>query len=1182
MSKSLLTDILRAIKQSFSRFLSIVIIVALGTGIFVGIKSSAPSMSETADDYFADNQLMDIRVQSLIGLTAEDVNTIAKIDGVSGVMGEKFVDALVLVNGKPEIDIDGSQISTRAYGINLKKLQEHYYGIQDNNFINKPTLIEGTYPTKNNQCLVDASELSAPESYKIGNYIKLEESSRSDLSGLSVTEFEIVGIIRSPQYVSFERGNSLVGSGKIGTFIYIPDSVFTTDHYSEIYVTVAGADAFEAGSEEYYNHINPIINKIKAVSTNNIETRVNELKKDLPEQIVKAEKDYTEAKKKYDDGLKEAEELIATYQKYVDDPQGSYNEAVKEAAEALGIAESEFNGNSNAYYDAIETYNKNLEAYKNARNLQSEKYKQLTEAKDKYNSAERMLTTAQSSLNTANQFVTSTQSVINSTSSVLTSLEDYQNGKMDDSQLSQILSTLQGINPDLYASIGSLSAVSMATEAIALINPYLEQQKSQLAVYQADVEQKQKELDNYKVQFEQAATVLNNAQLAYNASEAQLNAAYDELESFYNKLEGSKNELSMAQIELMIGKNEVGNDLDMLKSMIANAPSYLQKAKDEYNSIKASGETRLLSAKNKIENAKKLYKNLDTAKWTVYDRTDTPGYASFENALDNIKVLSNIFPVIFFLVAALVCLTTMTRMVEEERTQMGTLKALGYSSSSIASKYIIYALFACLIGSMLGIIIGVYAFPYAVYKAYSIMFTLPPLKFTMPALYIISGTVISLVIALGATIIACAKELKVQAATLMRPKAPKPGKRVLLERITFIWKHLSFTSKVTIRNLFRRKTRFIMTVIGIGGCTALILGSLGFYSSINNLMKKQYDENGISAYDVQFVFAENQTDDSAIMKMLKDDNRITDIMLSSMQSVTGGSERTNSVSDVYLFVPKNSDKLSSFINLQNRTTEEKLTLDDTGAIITEKFAKDTDTQIGDQVCIETADGVTINIPVANITENYAFNYIYLSENLYQYLFQEAVSYNYAIGKIDPAIMSETKTSDTNTTKKSALATELMSYDGINAVAYVSDTANTLNEVIGVLSIIVLIFIIAAAVLAYTVLYNISNINISERERELATIKVLGFHDKEVSAYIYRENIILTIMGIALGMILGIFVHKMLVIYCSVDTVMYVQTLSWYSYLVSAVLTAVFAVIVNIMMHKKMKKIDMVSSLKSVE
>lgn len=301
-----------------------------------------------------------------------------------------------------------------------------------------------------------------------------------------------------------------------------------------------------------------------------------------------------------------------------------------------------------------------------------------------------------------------------------------------------------------------------------------------------------------------------------------------------------------------------------------------------------------------------------------------------------------------------------------------------------------------------------------------------------------------------------------------------------------------------------------------------------------------------------------------------------------MQSVIGGSERTTKTEDVYLFVPKNSEKLSSFVRLNNRISGESLSLDDTGAIITEQFAKNTDTNIGDSIWIETADGKKISIPVANITENYTFSYVYLSENLYQYLFQDAVGYNYAIGNIEQSILDDAKTNNNTATKKAALAAELMSYESINAVAYVSDTVDTLNEVIGVLSIIVFIFIAAAGVLAYIVLYNLTNINISERQRELATIKVLGFHNKEVSAYIYRENIILTIMGIALGMLLGVLVHKLLITYCAVDTVMYVQSLSWYSYLIAAVLTIVFAIIVNLIMHKKMHNIDMVESLKAIE
>lgn len=1154
-------------------------IVALGTGFFVGVKSAGPSMSETAEEYFKSNNLMDIRVQSPIGLTDDDIQTLKDIKGVNGVMGQKFADALILVNGQPEIDIDGSQISTRAYGINLAKLQEYYYGVYDENFINRPTLIEGTYPTKNNQCLVDESALSTPDSFKIGNIISFEADKKTDLSGLAVTEFEIVGIIRSPYYLSFERGNSLVGSGKIGTYIYIPDSAFTTDYYSEIYVSLADSDNYDPFSSEYNDYVNSFVSLIQSVSSANVNKRADSLKQTLPKEIADAEKEYNSSKKLIDDGLKTAENQVKLFQKYVDDPDGSYQDAVNQAANALGIAEDEFNGNSLEYNQAIQTYNQNLQAYKAATAEQKDKYAKWLEANEKYNATANLLTTAQSTVNSTKQLISSTNTVITSTSDVLTSLEDYQNGKLNDDQISQILGTMQAINPDLYASITSLSAVSMATEAIALINPYLTQQKEQLAIYEQDLAQKQKELDEYNKTFEAAAVYLATAKAAFEEADKKLAAAYDQLEAFHTQLQGSQSELSMAQIELMINQNAVSNDLDMLKATIANAKTYLDKAVEEYNNLKRISDTTLVSSYNKIENSKKLYAKLDSAKWNVYDRNDTPGFSSYEGAVNTVSALANIFPVIFFLVAALVCLTTMTRMVEEERTQMGTLKAIGYSNSTIASKYLIYSLFASIIGVALGIVLGIYLLPYAIFKAYSIMFSMPTIVFTFPVIYIIIGTSISLLTTIIASAVASVRELKVNPAFLMRPKAPKPGKRVLLERIRFIWKRMSFTSKVTIRNLFRKKSRLIMTVLGVGGCTALILGSVGLYFSVNNIMKKQYDDGGIAKYDMQIVFDEEQDEESVLMKTLRNDIRIKEMMLTSMISVTGGSDRVEKSEDVYLFVPKNSSELNKYIDLKNRKSGEQITLDDTGAVITEKFANDTDTVIGDKIWIETADGEIFSIPVANITENYTFSYVYLSENLYQYLFQESVDYSYAICTVDDMVFGKTNNNSSNI---SQLTTDLMNYADINAVAFVTDTIDSLNEVINVLSFVILIFIISAGILAYIVLYNLSNINISERHRELATIKVLGFHDKEVSQYIYRENIVLTLIGIALGIGLGVLIHKLLIIFCSVDAVMFVQTLTWYSYLIATGLTVVFALIVNTIMHKKMKKIDMVTSLKAIE
>ncbi len=1182
MTQGLLADMFRTISKTKARFISIIIIIALGAGLFAGIKAAGPSMSFTAEEYFKDNNLMDIRIQSPIGLTDDDVAAVKNIKNVKGAMGCKFVDALVLVNGNPEIDADGAQISARAYSVDLNRLQRYYYGEDDPNFINRPTLLEGSYPTAANQCLVDKSELSTPDSYQIGNVITLEEDAKSDLSGLKVKEFQIVGIIESPYYISYERGNCLVGNGKIGTYIYIPESAFSTDYYSEIYIKTDDGNLDPYG-DEYFNSVDSVIKSVNAVGDVEVSLRAEELGKTLPAQISSAENNYNSAKRQLDAGLKEAEQQIALYQKYADDPEGSYNEAVNKAAEALGIAESEYNGSFGTYQQAIENYNAKLKAYNDAKAKQTEQSKKLAEAQQEYNEATNALSSAQSSVDTAQQLVNSTKSVVDTTSNILTSLEAWQNGQMDDSQLQQVLLTLQTINPSLYQSIASLSAVSMATQAISLINPYLTQQKEQLAAYQEDLTTLNGKLAEYKTQFQAAAVLLDQMTKASDAAEQQLNAAYNELNNFYNQIEGSSGTLTQAQIELMLSKNSVNNDLSVLKTTIASAPAYLERAKQEYNSAKATAEFKLSDAEKKLDKAKELLEKTRTAKWTVYDRSATPGYQSYESAVNNVNVLANIFPTVFFIVAALVCFTTMSRMVEEERTQMGTLKALGYGNASIASKYLIYSALASIIGSTIGIVISIYVLPFAIAKAYSIMFTLPSLKFSFPARYIIFAAVISLLTTLIATVSACVREFKEKPAILMRPKAPKPGKRVFLEKIKFIWKRINFTGKVTTRNLFRKKSRFIMTVLGVAGCTALILASSGLYSSINNIMKMQYGENGISKYDMQIVFANAQNDNSVMMNILRKDSRIKDVMLSSAQSVTGGSDKSKKTEDVYLFVPKSNEKFASFIKLRNRTTGQSLKLDDTGAMVTEKFADDMNVKVGDKVWVEMTDGRRINIPVASITENYAFSYIYLTENLYQYLLQSPVTYNYAIGTVEDAVLDAASAGSSGAQAgKTKLSTDLMAYESVNAVSFVSDAMDALDRVVSVLSVIIVIFIAAAGLLAFIVLYNLGNINISERQRELATLRVLGFHNKEVASYVYRENVVLSIFGILTGILLGIGVHKLLLIYCAVDAVMFVQTLPWYCFLMAAGLTALFSVIVNAVLNKKMKNVNMVESLKAIE
>ena len=423
------------------------------------------------------------------------------------------------------------------------------------------------------------------------------------------------------------------------------------------------------------------------------------------------------------------------------------------------------------------------------------------------------------------------------------------------------------------------------------------------------------------------------------------------------------------------------------------------------------------------------------------------------------------------------------------------------------------------------------------------------------------------------------REISYRTALLMRPKPPKAGRRVMLEKIGFIWKHLNFTSKVTARNLARNKTRFFMTVVGIAGCMSLILGSIGFFTSLKSVMSRQYGENGVDNYDYQLVFDSPQTrSNSELLNALASDDRVGSLMLTSVQSVSGSSDESDKIMDIYLFVPEDSNYLDGYKNLRNRKTGESLKLDDSGAIVTEAFAKDANVSVGDSVWVENDSGERKYITVAGITENYTFQYIYMSPNYYKSVFSSEPSFLYAIGSFGDSVRNSADIA----TAKAQFNSDLMKYDSINAVAFQSDTINSFEKVINIVGIIIMIFIVAAGVLAFVVLYNLTNINIAERHRELATIKVLGFTDMEVSNYIYRENVILTLLGIVIGIFGGIGLHKIMIEYVKVDAIMFVQNIIWYDYLIAVGITVLFAVLVNFIMHGKMKKISMVESLKSVE
>lgn len=1182
LTKMLFRDTLRTVKKSFSRYISIMLIVALGTAFFAGIKATAPDMFATAREYFSEYNLMDIRVQSSAGLTDDDVGAIKKLNGIEYAKGEKFIDALVRVNGEIEADIDGTQISTRAYGISPADIANFLNGVDDGNYINRVQLIEGKYPSSAGECLVDASELSTPGSFVIGSKITLEKAGGDTPTGLSVSEFTIVGIIRSPYYISFERGNTNIGSGKIGTFILIPDEAFSTDYYTEIYAKVDGSDSYEPFSDEYFNYIAPYESAVKSLSDTQVKQRVTTLRPQLLKQIEDGEKTITEKSSDATSAMKELDSTIETLQQLVDNGEKLLADAQAEFDEKFADAKNTLGNNSAQLDAALKDYQSKYELWKTNKEKYDESVKTLSEKQEQYDRLYTECTSARQQVNTLNTAISTTNSLINAADNVMQSIQDKNITASSQEQVQAVITMMQTTYPELYNAIKSLTTQGLAMEIIANVEPYIEQQKQKLADQEKQIKEKKALLDALAANLETMKTTLEKASADSAATKKQLDNAATDLANYKDELTQKGISIQSGELQLQIQKIQEEAKLKELTQQVQSAPANLEQAQKKRAEADAQLTSSLAAARAELNSAKELYARLDNVKWSVYDRTATPGYSSYGQSVSNIAALSNIFPLFFFLIAALVCLTTMTRLVDEERVLLGTYKALGYTSGAVMLKYVIYSLSACIFGTLLGVSTAIFLFPYAINSAYGIMYSMPSLIYKIPWLDILICFLLSVACTTLSTAASLMKDLKLAPSVLMRPKTPKAGKRILLERVSAVWKKLSFSTKVTARNLFRYRTRFLMTVIGIAGCCALILASLGMYDSVSAITAKQYGENAISKYDFQIAFDNAQTTGThtASFNAAASDARIRDLTLVGMKSMEGFGAETNKKTDVYVFVPEKPASLPTFIDLRDRHTGEKLSLDNTGAIITEKLAKTANVKTGDAINFSDSDGNVYSVTVSAIAENYTFHYIYMTESVYRAATSHNPEYFYALGLLSDNVLSDD--ADATANAKGRLASDMVLTDGITALSYTSDTTQSIGRITAALSWVILLFIVSATVLAFVVLYNLSNINIIERNRELATLKVLGFTDREMNDYIYRENVILSVFGLALGVALGIVLHRLLITYTSIDAVMYGQTVRWYNYLIACGLTVLFIVSVNLMLRKKIKHIDMVSSLKSVE
>ena len=1355
--KALRKEFWMEIRKSKSRFISILLIVALGVAFFSGIQASSPDMRYSGDAYYDESSLMDIKVVGTMGLTSDDVSSIESIDGIESAEGAWSTDVMC--------------------GEGQKQKVLHIESINDT--VNKLDVQEGRLPEKSGEIFLDSTFASSNE-YKVGDKVALREEGDSPV--LVTTEYTVVGTGRSPLYISFNRGNTTLGTGEVNGFGYVLPEDFDQEIYTQIYVTVHGAKGLTSYTDGYENLIAKIKDRVENIADDRCQIRLAAVKADAQEEINDAQKKLDDGKKEADEKLADAKEELDKGEKDLEDGRKEYEDGKSQLEDAkteladgkkqLEDAKTELADGKTQLEDAkaqLADGKSQLESAKNqlsssksqldtARSQLDDGWSQVSAAKaqladgqaqldsaqkqvtsglaeleenqktldenkakladgkaqieageQQLEAAKQTLTTKQSELDQSKAEITAGQQQIESTRTQLNAqkqqitdgLSQVSAGEAQlqegisalesaKAQLTELQSQLEIVrasynaaleNPDasqeeidiLAAQVSALeeqeAAVSQQIQASEAqiesqrqqlaatrselesglaavedglsqlsqkeseLNAGLEQitagqaqidagwiqiqeQENTLAASKAEIEAGEQELEKGQKQLKAAKKKLNKAQKEIDSNAETLAAGQAELDANvaklndseaqyasgleqYNsgarqiaeneaKLTSGEQEIAENEAKLADGEKEIADNEKKLadgeKEITDNEKKLQDAAKDlkkgekdladgkkEYEDAKKDAEDEIAENQQKLNDAKKELEDLEMPEWMVTDREDLPEYTDYGDNADRLRNIGQVFPVIFFLVAALISLTTMTRMVEEQRTQIGTLKALGYKKSAIAAKYICYAFFATLLGSVLGMLIGEKIIPYIIITAYGIMYhnVANTISIDYQPGFALIASAASVVCTVGATLFASGKELQETPASLMRPPAPKEGKRVLLERLTFIWKHLSFSWKSTIRNLFRYKKRLIMTVFGIAGSMGLMLVGFGIQDSISDIAAIQYRE--LQHYDGMVIEDSDATEEehAELFEYMKENEQIAHCNRVQMTKISAPKGSSNI--SIYLFVPESLSEFAKDVTLKNRITGETYELTDEGAAISEKTASLLGLKVGDMIPLKKGDK-EYKVRVAVITENYMSHYLYMTPRVYEQTFGEKPEYENIVFTMQEDCKDDLEMA----------GTRILANPGALSISYTSSLASQVDRMLSTLDAVILVLIVSAGMLAFVVLYNLNNINITERQRELATLKVLGFYDGEVSQYVLRENVILTVLGIMFGAVFGILIHRYVITTVEVDAVMFGRNIKPLSFLYSGILTSIFSIVVNGVMHFKLKTIDMVESLKSVE
>lgn len=1199
MGKSYMRLMRRSIRGSLARFFSILAIVAIGVGFLGGLLATTPDMKLTMDEYYDQYNVYDINIKGTLGITGDDLETVRNLDFVEQAMPAHVTD-LIMANS------EGSYVA-RIYGVSSFE--------KNSGLLNGFELVEGRLPENENECLITVPD-SYGESFKTGDqYTISEENKDYDSIGDTYggTKLTAVGIVNSPIYISYESEPSTVGDGSVDLVIFAYDSFYSMDVFTDLFVTVKGAKDLNTFSEDYSVLVSAASEKLEETGIGRSTVRYDSVIAEANEKLDEAQDEYDKAKADAEEKLNEAKEEIDKGKKALSDGEAELEKnrkTLQDSETQLNNAQAELNASIAENRQKIED---NLERMVNEQyaSLSAQIDQAEADGKGQIEENRKALAAAKDEIDKNGQLIDE------KSAELAAGRTEVENGKAQiEAGKNEIASGRQSIEASraqLKAEIDAQKAQLEAAkpgmsedeynEALALINQteqdktaeidtaesQLDSQESQLLKKEDELAQAEARITAGETELETARDKLNDAKAQYESGISQLEAADNELNT---AIAGKRAELehsipqirstiyseAMSQIDSARAEAQAQIDENRKKledgkaqlrdgeNTIASSKQELEDGEKEYNDKKAEADKELADAQAKINDARKKVSEIENPEWYTFDRGDNVSYKSYKSNSEKVAAVATVFPIFFFLVAALVALTTMTRMVEEERTQIGTLKALGYTNGVILSYYVSYGVIASLVGSVIGITLGFFTLPAVIANAYAMMFTLPPTTMIFHwnyALLIIPTAVICIT---AAVLFACVGQLREKPSALMQQRAPKAGKRILLERIKPLWKHLSFTQKVTSRNIFRYKKRLLMTVIGIAGCCALLVAGFGIRDSIRDIADKQFGEIYTHNLIIAVKDAGDLNNDPVVSSVLKDTEAVKDYAEIHTETVK------ISGNDVSLYVPRSTEELKEEILLRNRVSGETLDFSANSVILTEKLCETLSLKVGDKFTMENSDGREAEFTLTGIAESYVSSYMFISTDMYRGSFSTEPSYKTAL----------VKTTEGGEAFREGLSEKLLSSDQVLYLSFMEAIEESFKNTVKNIDYIVMVLIFSAGGLAVIVLYNLTNINICERKRELATLKVLGFHSKETAMYIYRETFFLCLIGIAAGFFLGIFLHGFVIQTAEVDAVMFGREIYPLSYILAAVITLFFTVLVDLIMLKKLRKINMVESMKANE